>query len=173
MQEGEPLVRADSSVQDHAKVNIGINFLECIGGMDEPHPIRYFKWYPPVPGRDLAGRATSSGVYQLPRKQEKRSVRQSVVKTQAVNHGCHPSKGSCNLSCSKRQTKPSVFFEEKKETRNKFPASSSFRGYEYAFLTRLIPRWAPYNLIIRSLRTAVSTPYSEPHPEYVHNCVYT
>ncbi len=140
MQEGEPLVRADSSVQDHAKVTIGINFLECIGGMDEPHPIRYFKWYPPVPGRDLAGRATSSGVYQLPRKQEKRSVRQSVVKTQAVNHGCHPSKGSCNLSCSKRQIKPSVFFEEKKETRNKFPASSSFRGYEYAFLTRLIPR---------------------------------
>jgi hypothetical protein len=39
-------------------------------------------------------------------------------------------------------------------------------------LTRLIPRWAPYNLIIRSLRTAVSTPYSEPHDEYVHNCVY-
>ncbi len=101
MQEGEPVVGAGSSVQDQMNVTIAINFLECIGGVDEPHSARYFQRDPPIPASVVGRTAGSRVIYQLPRKQEKRCVRQCVVNAQAVNHRCHASKRSCNLFCSK------------------------------------------------------------------------
>ncbi len=101
MQEGEPVVGAGSSVQDQMNVTIAINFLECIGGVDEPHSARYFQRDPPIPASVVGRAAGSRVIYQLPRKQEKRCVRQCVVNAQAVNHRCHASKRSCNLFCSK------------------------------------------------------------------------